>query len=157
MKRNSITIHILEADSLDELAQADRQLLSLALQATAGAYVPYSHFHVGAAVLLSDGTMVTGSNQENAAYPSGLCAERTALFYALSRYPHLTAEAIAIVAVAGGKQTEDPVYPCGACRQVMLEVQKRAGKPVRVVMGGTHKIQIVESVAELLPLAFEKF
>jgi cytidine deaminase len=86
-----------------------------------------------------------------------LCAERTALFYASAQYPHLSVEAVAITAMVNGVQTAEPVYPCGACRQVMLECQKRAGKPVRVIMGGAQKIQIVECVGDLLPLAFEKF
>ena len=157
MESKTITINVLEANGLMELQQADRALLSLARQACSGAYTPFSHFNVGAAVRLSDGTVVTGSNQENAAYPSGLCAERTALFYAQSQYPHLAVEALAVVAVSEGRQTEDPVYPCGACRQVMLECQKRGGKPLRVVMGGSQKIQIVENVIDLLPLAFDQF
>jgi len=157
MDTKTITINVLEANSAEDLEQSDRQMLSLALQASSGAYAPFSRFQVGAAVLMSDGSLVTGSNQENAAYPSGLCAERTALFYAQSQYPHLAVEAIAVAAVFQGSQTQEPAYPCGACRQVMLESQKRSGKPLRVIMGGSQKIHIVESVMDLLPLGFEKF
>lgn len=157
MNQKTITIHLLEANALSELEKRDESLLSLALQAASGAYAPFSHFQVGAAVRLSDGTVVTGNNQENAAYPSGLCAERTALFYAQAQYPHLAVEAVAIAARSNGVQTREPVYPCGACRQVMLESQKRAGKPIRVVMGGLQKIQIVTCIGDLLPLAFENY
>jgi len=157
MNKKIIPITVFEADALSELDTADKFLLSKALQAASCAYAPYSHFQVGAALLLSNGAVVTGNNQENAAYPSGLCAERTALFYAQSQHPHFAVEAMAIVATCDGEQTEEPVYPCGACRQVMLEAQKRGGQPMRVVMGGAQKIQVVECVGELLPLAFEKF
>ncbi|MCL2727462.1 MAG: cytidine deaminase [Bacteroidales bacterium] len=157
MNSQTIIINLFEANDSTELEKADQELLSSAVQATLGAYTPYSHFKVGAAVRMSNGIIVTGNNQENAAYPSGLCAERTALFYAHSQYPHLAVEAMAIAAQSGGAQTADPVYPCGACRQVMLESQKRAGKPVRVIMGGAQKIQVVENVGDLLPLGFEEF
>ena len=157
MKRKTITIDIYESDTSEELEKEDSTLLSHALEATSGAYTPYSHFQVGAAVRLSNGAIVTGSNQENAAYPSGLCAERTALFYAQSQYPHLSIEAIAIAAKSNGEQTTEPVYPCGACRQVMLEAQKRAAYPIRIIMGGAQKIQMVGCVGDLLPLTFEKF
>ena len=157
MNRKVVSINVIEVESPAELGVMEEKLLSHALHAAGGAYTPYSHFNVGAAVRLSDGTVVTGNNQENAAFPSGLCAERTALFYASAQYPHLAVEAVAVAAQSNGVQTAEPVYPCGACRQVMLECQKRAGKPVKVIMGGTQKIQIVECVGDLLPLAFENF
>ena len=151
-----VSINIIEAEASVELSASDEQLLSQALKAAERAYTPYSNFKVGAAVRLGDGTVVTGNNQENAAYPSGLCAERTALFYALALHPHHIVEAIAITAMTNGAQTEEPIYPCGACRQVMLEAQKRSQQPVRVIMGGARKIQMVKDVTELLPLAFDK-
>ena len=157
MKEKTIPVTIFEVEDLNELDPSDQQLLASALQATSGAYAPYSHFHVGAAVRLSDGTIITGSNQENVAFPSGLCAERTALFYAQSQYPFLTVEAMAVTAKSDKGQTVEPVYPCGACRQVMLECQVRAGKAVKVIMGGQQKTQIVACVNDLLPLAFENF
>ncbi len=138
-----------------ELDDTDRALVDAARQATHRSYSPYSHFSVGAAVRLADGTIVTGSNQENAAYPSGLCAERTALFYAGSRYPDQPVEALAIAARDGqGLYTDEPVTPCGACRQVMLETQTRAGRPLRVLLYGTRRTCIIEGVETLLPLAF---
>jgi len=157
MNQKTITINLFEADAPANLEDTDNELLSHALKATSNAYTPYSQFQVGAAVRMNNGLIVTGSNQENSAYPSGLCAERTALFYAQSQYPHLTVESIAITAKSNNRQTPDPVYPCGACRQVMLEAQKRAGHPVRIIMGGAQKIQIAERVGDLLPLAFEEF
>jgi len=157
MDTKTIIINVLEANVPEELEQSDRELLSLALQASSGAYAPFSGFRVGAAVRLSDGSIVTGNNQENTAYPSGLCAERTALFYAQAQYPRLAIEALAVAAAVQDRQTQEPPYPCGACRQVMLECQKRGGKPLRVIMGGSQNIHIVEDIGDLLPLAFEKF
>ena len=157
MNRRTLSIHIIEMETAAELGALDEQLLSEALQAAKNAYTPYSQFNVGAAVRLSNGSVFTGSNQENAAFPSGLCAERTALFYAQALHPLLAVEAVAVAALPNGVQTDEPVYPCGACRQVMLESQKRAGKPIRVIMGGALKIQMVERIDDLLPLAFEEF
>ncbi|MBR5540883.1 MAG: cytidine deaminase [Bacteroides sp.] len=134
----------------NELDEQSRQLLSLAKEATNRSYAVYSHFRVGAAVLLANGVIVTGNNQENVAYPSGLCAERTALFYANSQYPDVEVEAIAIVT----SDMETVISPCGACRQVMLETEKRFGKPIRILMGGANEVYVAESVTDLLPLAF---
>ena len=105
----------------DELTAADRQLIDAAKDATRRSYAPYSHFHVGAAVLLADGTVVTGTNQENAAYPSGLCAERTTLFYAGSTHPDTAVVSLAIAAFTDGAFTTNPIVPCGACRQMLYE------------------------------------
>ena len=106
----------------EELAEQERQLIEAAKKATQQSYAPYSHFHVGTAALLDDDTIVTGTNQENAAYPSGLCAERTTLFYASSAYPDKAVVALAIAAYTKGEFTSTPISPCGACRQVMLEM-----------------------------------
>ena len=157
MKNTTISFTLLETETPTELSAMDQHLLDSALRAAESAYTPYSHFKVGAAVRLRDGTVVTGNNQENAAFPSGLCAERTALFYAQALHPHHAVESIAVTAMADGVQTQAPVYPCGACRQVMAEAQKRSGAPVKVIMGGLQKIQIVEDVTHLLPLTFDKF
>ncbi|MCD8310453.1 MAG: cytidine deaminase [Prevotellaceae bacterium] len=139
----------------EELDEAGRSLIDAAKEATHRSYSPYSHFSVGAAVRLTDGTIVTGSNQENAAYPSGLCAERTALFYAGSRYPDQPVEALAIAARnEKGLFTEDPVTPCGACRQVMLETEARSERPLLVLLYGTRRVCLIEGVKSLLPLAF---
>ena len=109
---------------------------------------------VGAAVLLDNGEIIHGSNQENAAYPSGLCAERVALFYASSRYPNVAIKAIAINSTVNGKENHDPVYPCGDCRQVLLEWENRFGKPIKVIMGSASKTHVVHSIKDLLPLCF---
>ncbi len=136
---------------------ADLQIIvEAARKASENAYAPYSHFHVGAAVLLADGTVVTGSNQENAAYPSGLCAERVALFAASSAHPNTPICALAIAAKDDkGLITERPVSPCGSCRQVLLECQQRSGNRIKVVMVGSHKVIVVDDAAELLPLSFQ--
>ena len=142
--------------SYDELSEQDRQLINAAKAATQRSYAPYSHFHVGAAALLADGTMVTGSNQENAAYPSGLCAERTALFYAGSAHSTQAVTALAIAAYTAGKFTNIPITPCGACRQVMLETEQRYGTPIRLLLYGTEGIYLIEGgIRELLPLVFD--
>ena len=137
-----------------ELSASDRQLIRAAREATQTGYAPYSHFYVGAALLLEDGSIVTGSNQENVAYPSGLCAERTALFYAHSRYPHLAVTALAIAARTNEAFTPSPVSPCGACRQVLSELRKESGRPIRVLLFGTQDVYLIEDAADLLPLAF---
>lgn len=140
----------------DELLDLDRQLIIAAQQATEHSYAPYSRFHVGAAALLDDGIIVTGSNQENAAYPSGMCAERTTLFYASSAYPNKAIVALAIAAYTDGAFTSTPIAPCGACRQVMLEIEQRYGRPIRIILYGTRGIYIIEGgIRELLPLTFD--
>lgn len=141
--------------SYDELAGDDRKVVDAARAATANSYAVYSNFHVGAAVLLADGTVVSGSNQENAAYPSGLCAERTTLFWANSRYPDQAVTTLAIAASTGGSELEVPIPPCGACRQVILETEKRFKTPIRIILYGSKECYIVEDgVKGLLPLSF---
>ena len=139
---------------LTELTASDRQLMQAAIQATETAYAPYSHFHVGAAVLLDDGTIVCGSTQENIAYPSGLCAERTALFAAAAQHPGKVVTALAIVGRDHtGKLTV--ASPCGACRQVMAEQETRQGKKLRVLCyHSDNKIAIFDGVESLLPFIF---
>ena len=140
--------------SWDELQDADKQLLEVAKRKTQDSYSPYSHFCVGAAALLSDGTIVGGSNQENAAYPSGLCAERTVLFAAGAQYPKQPVLALAIAAFTDGHFTEDPVSPCGACRQVMLETESRYKQPMRVLLFGANHVYEFASAESLLPFSF---
>ncbi|MDR2362645.1 MAG: cytidine deaminase [Prevotellaceae bacterium] len=151
-KTIEITIHC--ADSPIQLPAADATLLQKATQAMQQAYAPYSHFRVGAAVLLENGKIICGNNQENAAYPSGLCAERVALFYANAQYPNIPIRAIAINAEKDGHESLEPVYPCGNCRQVLLEYETHSGHPIRIIMGSARKIQIVDRVSDLLPLSF---
>ena len=139
-----------------ELTEQDRQLVDAAKLATERSYAPYSHFQVGAAALLADGTVVTGSNQENAAYPSGLCAERTTLFYAGASHPNTPVVALAIAAYTDGQFTRTPIAPCGACRQVMLEAEKRHQTPMRILLYGTQGTYLIEGgTTELLPLTFD--
>lgn len=141
--------------AFEELSERDQELIRSAQEATQRSYAPYSHFHVGAAVRLDDGTLVTGSNQENAAFPSGLCAERTALFYAGAQYPDRTVEALAIAAADANGLTAMPTPPCGACRQVMMETETRTGHPMRILLFGTQGVYVIEGVAQLLPLIFD--
>lgn len=143
--------------ALDELPEESRKLVDAALEATRRSYAPYSHFYVGAAVLLDNGVIVTGNNQENVAFPSGLCAERTALFYANAQYPEVSVKALAIVARdSSGKVTQAPISPCGACRQVMLETENRFGKPMQVLLASAEEVIVVERASALLPLAFSE-
>ena len=142
--------------SYDELPDADRAVVDVARCATAGSYSVYSGFSVGAAVRLGNGKVVSGSNQENAAYPSGMCAERTTLFWANSNYPSEPVEVMAIAARNAQGELEMPVTPCGACRQVMLEMESRHHRPIRTLLYGTDGIIIIEGgISELLPLTFD--
>ena len=142
------------ACTVDELDAELRQLVEIAKQKTQDAYCPYSHFHVGAAVLLADGQIVTGANQENAAYPSGLCAERTTLFAANANHPQTPVVALALACYTNGHFTKDVTSPCGACRQVMLETEKRFGTPIKVILYSEAGCYVFDSAADLLPLSF---
>lgn len=138
----------------DELEPSLRELVEKAKAMTQNAYCPYSRFHVGAAALLADGQVVKGSNQENAAYPSGLCAERTTLFAANANHPNTPVTALAIACYTNGHFTKDAASPCGACRQVMLETEHRYGLPMKVVLYGEDMCYVFNSAADLLPLNF---
>ena len=140
--------------TLEEMDSSMRELVEKAKAMTQNAYCPYSHFHVGAAARLADGQIVAGSNQENAAYPSGLCAERTTLFAANANHPHTPVEALAIACYTQGHYTKDAASPCGACRQVMLETEHRFGKPMQVILYGEDMCYVFDSAADLLPLNF---
>jgi cytidine deaminase len=155
MTSKEIKIAYQEYGSLDELALKDRELAEAAIKATEGSYAPYSRFNVGAAVRLDSGLIVKGSNQENAAYPSGLCAERTAMFYASATYPESAMTDIAITASQGGVLCDNPATPCGACRQVMAQYQTKGGKPMGILLVGGKKIWKFEKVDDLLPLIFD--
>mgnify|MGYP005951083389 FL=1 len=139
----------------EELNAADRELLDAARQATYRSYAPYSHFSVGAAARLANNIIVTGTNQENAAYPSGLCAERTTLFYANSQYPDQSVVTLAIAARTEKDFIDHPIPPCGACRQVILETEKRYKHPIRILLYGKECIYEVKSIGDLLPLSFD--
>lgn len=139
---------------LEELADDDRQLVEKAIGATQNSYAPYSHFHVGACLRLADGREVIGANQENAAFPSGLCAERSAVFAAQSMFPEEAITALAIAARNENGLTAQPVSPCGACRQVILEMEDRYKQDVRILLYGTEGVYVIPSVKSLLPLHF---
>ena len=139
---------------LDELTVADRELIERAMKATDNAYAEYSHFYVGAALRLANGRIVIGANQENAAFPSGLCAERTAVFSAQANFPDQSIDALARVARNDNELIDNPVTPCGACRQVLLGVEERYGLPMRILMYGKSGVYSVGSAKDLLPLSF---
>ena len=155
MENKNITTKIIVC-SYEELNDEEKKLVDAAKEASNRSYAPYSRFQVGAAVRLAGGVLVSGSNQENAAYPSGTCAERTTLFYANSQYPDRAVEALAIAAQTGGKFIEHPTAPCGACRQVILETEERYRHPIRIYLYGTNEVYIVDSIVGLLPLCFGK-
>lgn len=138
----------------NELSAQDGELIAAAKKATENSYSPYSMFKVGAALRLQNGVIITGSNQENASYPLGLCAERTAIFHAQHMYPDQPIVALAIAAFANGHFYPEPISPCGACRQVMLEVENRYQQPMRVLLFGTSGTHVVETVKDLLPFQF---
>ena len=154
MKQIKLEI-VIEAYSYEELTEEDRQLIDVACEATKRSYAPYSHFSVGAAALLANGVIVTGTNQENAAYPSGLCAERTTLFYANSQYPDQAVKTLAIAARTEQDFLDTPIPPCGACRQVLLETEKRFGEPMRILLYSKKDIYILKGTNGLLPLSFD--
>ncbi|HPD96198.1 MAG: cytidine deaminase [Bacteroidales bacterium] len=138
----------------NEMKVDEQKLIKKAIEAIDSSYSPYSHFQVGAAILLENGEVVTGSNQENGAYPSGLCAERVALFYAGAKYPKVPIVSMAIAARNNGSLVEEPISPCGACRQVMQEYRDVQKKPFSLMMVGTSNIIKVDDVLHLLPFNF---
>lgn len=140
----------------EELSEQERMLVRKACDATCNSYAPYSNFHVGAAVLLSNGDVVLGSNQENAAFGAGTCAERSALHHAGACYPGESVRAVAVAARgASGAFTQLPVSPCGICRQVLVEMQQRAGQHVQVLLYGASEVWVFDSARDLLPLSFD--
>src|SRR6056297_3058403 len=156
MKKQIIQSELIEYNSQDELNAEHKRLIEEAKEAAQKAYAPYSKFKVGAAVLLKNGEVIQGNNQENAAYPSGLCAERVAIFYANSNFPNIPITAIAITAVTKSEFVKLPVTPCGSCLQVMLESEKRANQPIQVILYGQEKITLADSIKQFLPVNFNK-
>lgn len=154
MKNVVREISYVEVEDITELSTAEVELIEAAKQATKGSYAPYSEFHVGAAVRLDNGVIVKGANQENGAYPSGLCAERTALFAAGANYPNNSVSMLAIAAETKGKFLDEPIVPCGACLQVMVETELRAGSPLKIYLYGSKHTYKIEGVSTLLPFAF---
>lgn len=144
-------------DSQADLSPDILELMLLAQDAITRAYAPYSHFQVGAAILLENGKVVTGNNQENAAYPSGMCAERVAIWSASSQYPNIAIKKIVITVKSSVKQVDKPVAPCGACRQTLLEYEHKQKEPIEVYfMGETGKVILAHSLKDLLPFAFDE-
>lgn len=155
MKKIHINTHFFSYDNLSELDEVIQKTMTCAIQARDNAYAPYSKFHVGAAVLLKNGQIVIGSNQENAAYPSGLCAERTAVFSAGANFPNEEIIATCISASSTLKETIEPIAPCGACRQSLLEYENRQTTDIPIYfMGKSGKIIKSPSIKNLLPLTF---
>lgn len=138
---------------IEELGEDEKRYMAAAITSAEKAYAPYSRFQVGAVAVLEDGTLVPGNNQENAAYPSGLCAERTALFTAGAQYPDIPVKAVFLVALKDGV-LQEKISPCGACRQVLLETEQRYGHPVQIWMCGKSEFCRADSAAALLPLSF---
>jgi len=154
-KQQKLITTVYEYDNISSCAEDIRNLMSRATETREKSYSPYSEFQVGAALLLSNGKIVAGSNQENASYPSGLCAERTAIFYAGSQFPDEKILKIAITAGPKNKDYSHPVPPCGSCRQAIAEYEQKQKSPIAIYfMGKSGKVLMVESLLSLLPLAF---
>lgn len=155
MQKVNLSINYLEYDQMSDLDLKDRELVIEAEKVVSTAYAPYSKYYVGAALRLENGQIITGNNQENVAYPSGICAERVAVFYASAQYPDQKIESIAITAKAGDFVIKSPVAPCGSCRQVLAEYQTKQKSPIKIILKGeTGKIQIISSVDDILPFMF---
>ena len=153
MKELEIVTKII-ISSYEELGNEDKKLIDWAKKATQDAYAPYSKFNVGAAVLLENGKIVTGNNQENIAYPSGLCAERVAAYHACAVYSEAKIKSIAVAAYTAGDYTEQIITPCGSCRQSLQEIENRYKSSIRVLLYGKNEIYIVNSIKDLMPLSF---
>ena len=157
MKKVEIKTQITIFDSIDELTTIVKGLMNKAIEAKQNAYAPYSKFKVGAAMLLEDGTIITGNNQENAAYPSGMCAERVAIWKVSSEFPNKKILKLAISASSSTQILKEPVAPCGACRQTLSEYEIKQKDKIEVYfMGEVGEIIKTESVLDLLPIAFNK-
>jgi cytidine deaminase len=156
MVQRTLSIAYTEYSSNEELSESDNMLIKRAWESAEQAYAPYSRFYVGAALRLENGIIFTGNNQENSAYPSGLCAERVAIFAASSQFPGIAIDTIAVVAKTDVFNLVHPVTPCGGCRQVMAEYENLSGKPIRTLLQGSNNITwLVKGVNNFLPLMFE--
>ena len=156
MKKINLGTSALLFEDINQLPDDDQTLMNFAIKATKGAYAPYSKFSVGAALLMEDDTIITGNNQENAAYPSGMCAERVAIWKASSSFPNKKVKKIAIAAISSNKKLDRPVWPCGACRQTLFEYEVKQGKDVEVIfMGEVGSVVKTPSIASLLPFSFD--
>ncbi len=143
---------------MEELSDTDRAMIDLAIEATASSYAKYSRFHVGASVLLANKAIIRGCNQENAAFPAGICAERSAIFAAGAQFPDQPVKVLAIAARdQSGELTEEPVSPCGTCRQVMIETETRFGQPIHILLYGKKRVYMTDGIRNLMPLSFTDF
>ncbi|HWS00348.1 MAG TPA: cytidine deaminase [Prolixibacteraceae bacterium] len=156
MKEAELKFKIRIYQSTEELPEHAQKLILLAREAAKRAYAPYSGFRVGASVLLGNGELITGNNQENAAYPSGLCAERTALFYASSKFPGIAIRTLAVSAITDKNLPGEFAKPCGSCRQVIAEYEDLSGSPIEIILDGSSAITIVDGIDTLLPFRFKK-
>lgn len=155
MRTKELRIFVYEYNTVWELPESDKNLVLAAREAAGLAYAPYSGFHVGAALLLANGKVITGNNQENAAYPVGLCAERVALFHAHSNFPDVAVNAVAVTAFNKSGILNQPVKPCGSCRQALVESEVRFNQPIRMILDGNNKVMVFEGMDNLLPFAFK--
>jgi cytidine deaminase len=156
IRTNKISFSYTEYEKTEELDSDDLELVNAARESAMNAYAPYSKFRVGAAVRLDTGIIVCGANVENAAFPSGICAERTALSNSITNYKDDMPIAIAIASMTDDGFTEEAPSPCGSCRQVIAEEESRTGNRIRVILSGKYKTQIIESIADLLPMQFNR-
>ncbi len=155
MQKQKISFELTVFDSFEALSASDQELMTAAVTARENAYAPYSKFQVGAAVLMNNGAVVIGSNQENASYPSGLCAERVAVFQAGALYPGEKMKVVAITAASKNYTVDRAAAPCGNCRQSISEYEVKQGSPIRLLlMGEVGCVLQCDSIADLLPLAF---
>lgn len=142
----------------EELSQEEQQLIDAAIEATSRSYAPYSHFHVGAAIQLKNGVVIMGCNQENAAFPAGICAERSAIFAAGAQYPDQPILTLAITARnSKGELLDEPASPCGTCRQVIIETETRFKQPVRILLYGKKHTYVMDGIRQLMPFSFTEF
>ncbi len=144
-----------EYEKLTDLPEADQKLIMIARESSENAYAPYSNFSVGAAVLLANGEIIKGNNQENADFTDGLCAERVALFFAHATYPNTAVESLAVTAKNINGLIAGPSQPCGSCRQVLIETESRFNHPIRLILDGAEKIMVLNGADNLLPFAFK--
>lgn len=155
MRKKELQIFVYEYDNVLELPENDKKLILAAREASENAYAPYSKFHVGAALMLENGMVIKGNNQENADFTDGLCAERVALFYANANYPDLKVLAMAVTAKNEKGFLKEPAQPCGSCRQAIVEAEVRFKHPIRLILDSVKKIMVVENAESLLPFAFK--
>ncbi|MCA0153963.1 cytidine deaminase [Winogradskyella vincentii] len=156
MKEVKIETTLQLFEDISELPKDIQSLMSSAIEARENAYAPYSNFNVGASILLDNEEVITGNNQENASYPSGLCAERTAIYYAGAKYPNAKILKMALTASSKNKLTDKPIPPCGACRQAIAEYELKQGQAIEIYfMGATGRVAKSDSLSNLLPFIFE--